>query len=139
MWQPEQPNPRRSAQDGRSNVPTVLKAGGVVAQNGAIDRNSALTSSAPSRETAGSTLLERTPYPNFKVVVLNDEVNTFQHVVDCLVKYIPGMNPDRAWSLAQQIDSDGQAVVWVGPQEQAELYHMQLGAEGLTMAPLERA
>jgi len=49
------------------------------------------------------------------------------------------MNPDRAWSLAQQIDTDGQAVVWVGPQEQAELYHMQLGAEGLTMAPLERA
>mgnify|MGYP003346690531 FL=1 len=55
-----------------------------------------MTSSAPSRETAGSTLLERAPYPNFKVVVLNDEVNTFQHVVDCLVKYIPGMNPDRA-------------------------------------------
>ena len=98
-----------------------------------------MTSSAPSRETAGSTLLERAPYPNFKVVVLNDEVNTFQHVVDCLVKYIPGMNPDRAWALAQQIDGDGQAVVWVGPQEQAELYHMQLGAEGLTMAPLERA
>ena len=139
MWQPEQPSPKRSAQDGRSNVLTVLKAGGVIAQNGGIGRNSALTSSAPSRETAGSTLLERAPYPNFKVVVLNDEVNTFQHVVDCLVKYIPGMNPDRAWSLAQQIDSDGQAVVWVGPQEQAELYHMQLGAEGLTMAPLERA
>jgi len=30
-------------------------------------------------------------------------------------------------------------VVWVGPMEQAELYHMQLGAEGLTMAPLEQA
>ena len=118
---------------------TVLKAGGVIAQNGAVGRNSALTSSAPSRQTAGSTLLERAPYPNFKVVVLNDEVNTFQHVVDCLVKYIPAMDPDRAWSLAQQIDSDGQAVVWVGPQEQAELYHMQLGAEGLPMAPLERA
>ena len=139
MWQPRQPNPRRSALDGRSNVLTVLKAGGVIAQNGAVGRNSALTSSAPSRQTAGSTLLERAPYPNFKVVVLNDEVNTFQHVVDCLVKYIPAMDPDRAWSLAQQIDSDGQAVVWVGPQEQAELYHMQLGAEGLTMAPLERA
>ena len=53
---------------------TVLKAGGVIAQNGAVGRNSALTSSAPSRQTAGSTLLERAPYPNFKVVVLNDEV-----------------------------------------------------------------
>ena len=98
-----------------------------------------MTSSSPG----SSAVMERQEttqrYPQARVIVLNDDVNTFQHVVDCLVKYIPGMNPDRAWSLAQQIDSDGQAVVWVGPQEQAELYHMQLGAEGLTMAPLERA
>jgi len=98
-----------------------------------------MTSSSPG----SSAVLERQGttqrYPQARVIVLDDDVNTFQHVVDCLVKYIPAMDPDRAWSLAQQIDSDGQAVVWVGPQEQAELYHMQLGAEGLTMAPLERA
>ena len=81
----------------------------------------------------------REPYPNFKVIVLNDDVNTFQHVVDCLVRYIPGMQPDQAWELAHRIDSEGSAVVWCGPQEQAELYHQQLGAEGLTMAPLEPA
>ena len=86
-----------------------------------------------------SVLLERAPYPTYTVVVLNDEINTFQHVVDCLVKYIPAMGPDQAWALAQEIDSAGRAVVWVGPMEQAELYHMQLGAEGLTMAPLEQA
>lgn len=117
---------------------TVLKAGGVIAQNGAVGRNSALTSSAPSRQTAGSTLLERAPYPNFKVVVLNDEVNTFQHVVDCLRKIIPGMSEDKAWNLANKIDGQGAAEVWCGPLEQAELYHQQLQAEGLTMAPLER-
>jgi ATP-dependent Clp protease adaptor protein ClpS len=77
------------------------------------------------------------PYPNFKVVVLDDDVNTFQHVVECLVRYIPGMHPDRAWSLAHRIDGEGSAVVWCGPQEQAELYHQQLAAEGLTMAPLQ--
>jgi ATP-dependent Clp protease adaptor protein ClpS len=77
------------------------------------------------------------PYPNFKVVVLDDDVNTFQHVVECLVRYIPGMDPDRAWSLAHRIDGEGSAVVWCGPQEQAELYHQQLAAEGLTMAPLQ--
>lgn len=81
----------------------------------------------------------REPYPNFKIVVLNDEVNTFQHVVDCLVRHIPGMQPDQAWELAHRIDQEGSAIVWTGPQEQAELYHQQLGAEGLTMAPLERA
>lgn len=81
----------------------------------------------------------RQPYPHFKVVVLDDDVNTFQHVVECLVRYIPGMQPDQAWDLAHRIDSEGSAVVWCGPQEQAELYHQQLGGEGLTMAPLEPA
>jgi ATP-dependent Clp protease adaptor protein ClpS len=79
------------------------------------------------------------PYPHFKVVVLDDDVNTFQHVVNCLVRYIPGIIPDRAWELAHRIDAEGSAVVWRGPQEQAELYHQQLAAEGLTMAPLEPA
>ena len=98
-----------------------------------------MTSSSPG----SSAVMERQEttqrYPQARVIVLNDDVNTFQHVVDCLVKYIPGMTPDKAWSLAHEVDQQGSAVVWVGPQEQAELYHMQLGAEGLTMAPLERA
>ena len=80
----------------------------------------------------------RQPYPNYRVIVLDDNVNTFQHVVDCLVRHLPGMQPDRAWELAHRIDGEGSAMVWRGPQEQAELYHQLLGAEGLTMAPLER-
>jgi ATP-dependent Clp protease adaptor protein ClpS len=80
----------------------------------------------------------RQPYPNLRVIVLDDDVNTFQHVVECLVRHIPAMQPDQAWELAHRIDGEGSAVVWCGPQEQAELYHQQLAAEGLTMAPLER-
>ena len=79
----------------------------------------------------------RLPYPPCRVIVLDDEVNTFQHVVECLVRHIPGMLPDRAWELARRIDGEGAAVVWSGPQEQAELYHQLLRSEGLTMAPLE--
>ena len=94
-------------------------------------------SATPTRERSSQALLQRKPYPNFKVVVLDDDVNTFVHVVDCLVRFIPAMTPDRAWELAHQIDGQGSAVVWVGPQEQAELYHQQLGGQGLTMAPLE--
>ena len=78
-------------------------------------------------------------YPDFKVVVLDDDFNTFQHVVETLVRIIPAMLLDKAWDLAHRIDGEGSAVVWCGPQEQAELYHQQLGAAGLTMAPLERA
>lgn len=78
-------------------------------------------------------------YPNYKVIVLNDDFNTFQHVANCLLKYIPGMSSDRAWELTERVHFEGQAVVWVGPLEQAEFYHLQLKREGLTMAPLEQA
>ncbi len=88
---------------------------------------------APER----SSQVVRKPYPNYKVIVLNDDFNTFQHVAECLLKYIPGMTSDRAWSLTEQVHFEGQATVWVGPQEPAELYHQQLSRAGLTMAPLE--
>ena len=71
--------------------------------------------------------------------MLNDDFNTFPHVIKCLVTYIPGMSSDRARELADEIHNQGQALVWVGPQEQAELYHQQLKRAGLTMAPLEKA
>jgi ATP-dependent Clp protease adaptor protein ClpS len=86
-------------------------------------------------EKTGQTI--RQQYPNYKVIVLNDDHNTFQHVHDCLVAYIPSMTSDRAWDLTNEVHYQGQAIVWVGPLEQAELYHMQLRRADLTMAPLE--
>ena len=77
------------------------------------------------------------PYPRVRVIVLDDDVNTFEHVVRVLVRTIPGMQSDQAWTLAYQIDGEGSAVVWSGPLEQGELYHQQLTVEGLTMAPLQ--
>jgi ATP-dependent Clp protease adaptor protein ClpS len=91
--------------------------------------------STPERQVRPSQL--EAPYPRVRVIVLDDDINTFEHVVQVLVRYIPGMNPDQAWKLAHQIDGEGSAVVWTGPQEQGELYHQQLGGEGLTMAPLD--
>lgn len=85
----------------------------------------------PAPKTAPKTLKP------WKVIVLNDDFNTFQHVSSCLLKYIPRMTPDRAWQLTNQVHFEGQAIVWIGPLEQAELYHEQLKREGLTMAPLE--
>ncbi|NEO99714.1 MAG: ATP-dependent Clp protease adapter ClpS [Symploca sp. SIO2E9] len=96
-------------------------------------------STSPVKAPEGSGQVIPKNYPNYKVIVLNDEVNTFDHVSQCLMKYIPGMTSDRAWELTNQIHYEGQAVVWVGPQEQAELYHQQLSRAGLTMAPLEAA
>lgn len=93
----------------------------------------------PTQAPERSIQVTQKPYPNYKVIVLNDDFNTFQHVHDCLVKYIPGMTSERAWELTNQVHNEGQAIVWVGPQEQAELYHQQLSRAGLTMAPVEAA
>jgi ATP-dependent Clp protease adaptor protein ClpS len=51
---------------------------------------------------------------------------------------LPGVNYDTGMRLANKIHSTGQAVVWSGHREPAELYHSQLVDRGLTMAPLER-
>ena len=97
------------------------------------------TSPSPVIAPEKSTQVTRKTYPNYKVIVLNDDFNTFQHVHECLMKYIPGMTADHAWELTNQVHYEGQAIVWVGPEEQAELYHQQLSRAGLTMAPLEAA
>jgi ATP-dependent Clp protease adaptor protein ClpS len=94
---------------------------------------------APDKVRERDAQLVRKPYPNFKVIVLNDDFNSFEHVCKCLVKYIPDMSEERAWELTNQVHFEGLAIVWVGPQEQAELYHAQLKQEQLTMAPLEEA
>ncbi len=95
--------------------------------------------SAPTIAPEKTRQTTREPYPNYNIIVLNDDFNTFQHVSECLMKYIPGIGSDRAWDLTNQVHHDGQAVVWTGPLEQAELYHTQLTRAGLTMAPLEKA
>ncbi len=101
-----------------------------------------MTEMAFATRSSPGTTLERSKqlvrYPEARVIVLDDDVNTFQHVVECLVKIIPGMKEKRAWEIAHKIDKDGAAEVWCGPLEQAELYHQQLAGEGLTMAPIEK-
>jgi ATP-dependent Clp protease adaptor protein ClpS len=57
------------------------------------------TTVAPDRTTQ---VVKKT-YPNYKVIVLNDDFNTFQHVASCLLKYIPDMTSDLAWSLTNQV------------------------------------
>ena len=72
-----------------------------------------------------------------RVVVLNDNHNTFEGVAFALASVLPGVDYDRGMALANRIHETGSAVVWSGQREQAELYWQQLDARGLTMAPLE--
>jgi ATP-dependent Clp protease adaptor protein ClpS len=74
----------------------------------------------------------------WRVIVLNDDHNTFEGVAFALAQTIPGVDYDKGMALATRIHNTGQAVVWSGHREAAELYHAQLEGSGLTMAPLER-
>ena len=74
----------------------------------------------------------------WRVIVLNDDHNTFDHVAHTLARYIPGVTVDRGYRIADAIHTGGQAIVWSGHREAAELYWDQLRGAGLTMAPLEQ-
>ena len=87
-----------------------------------------------------STVLERTTakqkYPEAKLIVLDDNINTFEHVANSILIIIPAMTEKRSWDLAVKVDKLGSAEIWRGNLEQAELYHEQLLSKGLTMAPI---
>jgi ATP-dependent Clp protease adaptor protein ClpS len=74
----------------------------------------------------------------WRVIVRNDNHNTFDHVASTLARYIPGVTYARGLQVANVIHTSGQAIVFTGMQELAEHYWEQLSGAGLTMAPLEQ-
>jgi ATP-dependent Clp protease adaptor protein ClpS len=74
----------------------------------------------------------------WRVIVLNDDHNTFDGVAHALAAVLPGVDFDAGMRLANRIHASGQALVWSGDREHAELYWQQLADRGLTMAPLEQ-
>ena len=76
---------------------------------------------------------------SWRVIVLNDNHNTFDHVANTLARVIPNVSIEQGYRFADQIHNSGRAVVWSGEREPAELYWEQLNSAGLTMAPLEQA
>ena len=73
----------------------------------------------------------------WRVIVLNDDHNTFQGVAFALSSVLTGVSYDQGMTFANRIHETGQAIVWAGHKEPAELYWSQLSDHGLTMAPLE--
>ncbi|HEY1591879.1 MAG TPA: ATP-dependent Clp protease adaptor ClpS [Solirubrobacteraceae bacterium] len=73
----------------------------------------------------------------WRVIVLNDEFNTFDHVAETLASVIPGITLADGYRFADKIHNTGQAIVWSGPREDAEQYWERLDSAGLTLAPLE--
>ena len=75
---------------------------------------------------------------NWRVIVLNDDHNTFDGVASTLARVVPGITLDQGYRYADKIHNSGQAIVWAGAKEPAEHYWELLSDAGLTMAPLEQ-
>ncbi len=73
----------------------------------------------------------------WRVIVLNDNHNTFDHVAETLASVIPGVGLADGYRLADAIHNHGQAIVWSGGREDAQQYWDRLDSAGLTLAPLE--
>lgn len=76
---------------------------------------------------------------HWHIIVKNDDHNTFDGVAAALSRTLPGVSVSRGYEFADEIHNSGQATVWSGQLEPAELYWEQLADFGLTMAPLAQS
>jgi ATP-dependent Clp protease adaptor protein ClpS len=74
---------------------------------------------------------------HWRVVVLNDNHNTFDYVAETLAGVVPGVSLADGYRMADRIHHTGCAIVWSGAREDAEHYWERLDDAGLTMGPLE--
>jgi len=67
--------------------------------------------------------------PPYAVVVENDDLHTFPYVIEMLEKVF-GYARSKSFLLTAQIDSTGEAIVWSGTLELAELKRDQIRGFG---------
>jgi ATP-dependent Clp protease adaptor protein ClpS len=67
--------------------------------------------------------------PPYAVIVENDDLHTYQYVVEALSK-IFGYSEQKSFLLAVEVDTRGKAVVWSGTRELAELKRDQIRGYG---------
>ena len=65
-----------------------------------------------------------------QVVLFNDDVNTFEHVIDCLMA-IFGHGRQLAEKITLEAHTRGRAIAEVEPREKAEKHAAALGRQGL--------
>lgn len=75
---------------------------------------------------------------DWRVIVRNDDHNTFDGVANALARILPGVTVEQGFQFANRIHNNGLAIVWSGHRELAEHFWEMLAAAGLTLAPLEQ-
>jgi ATP-dependent Clp protease adaptor protein ClpS len=67
--------------------------------------------------------------PPYAVIVFNDDIHTFQYVVETFTKVF-GYPTEKSCTLALQIHNEGKGIVWSGVREVAELKCDQIRSAG---------
>ena len=70
--------------------------------------------------------------PPYKIVLHNDDVNTFDHVIVTILKLTPLKEPEAVTKTIEAHET-GQAVLLVTNQERAELYVEQFASYSLVV------
>jgi ATP-dependent Clp protease adaptor protein ClpS len=70
---------------------------------------------------------------NRTLILWNDEVNTFEHVIHCLVKYLD-YNEIQAEKIAWTVHTKGKCAILEGSFTELEVYRKILQQEGLSVS-----
>lgn len=68
-----------------------------------------------------------------RLILWNDEVNTFEHVIHCLKKYLD-YSENQAEKIAWTVHTDGKCAILEGSFTELEVYRKILQQEGLTVS-----
>ena len=68
-----------------------------------------------------------------KLILWNDDVNTFEHVIFCMMKYLD-YTEVQAEKIAFKVHNDGKCTVLEGSFTEVEIYRKILQQEGLTVS-----
>jgi len=67
-----------------------------------------------------------------RLILWNDETNTFDHVIHCLMHYLD-YSSDQAEKIAWTVHTKGKCVILEGSRTEIEIYRKILKQEGLTV------
>src|ERR1041385_3436087 len=65
------------------------------------------------------------PEPNYHVIIWNDEVHTYEYVIELLMTLF-GHSAERAFQITHDVDKTGKGIAWTCHKELAELKRDQI-------------
>ena len=68
-----------------------------------------------------------------RLILWNDDVNTFAHVIFCMMKYLDYSEP-QAEKIAWKVHNEGKCAILEGSFTEVEVYRKILQQEGLTVS-----